>query len=309
MTERDDARQAADRARDFLAGLEDVPDDADEVLFESRVEALRRVVPGAGPQAELRLRLAGPNVRDGFYDAEMEAALADPLRREFAAAAGSKATPQVELGLVGVSSGSVVLHYRPKVVELSDAGAQTGVEVVPADAAIRRVLRLHNLFESQADADEVKAATQGNDGLLRGARDVVHALTRFDLEMSATWWAPSGSPVRSRLTRQGRTYAEGIFSQAEQSEPVQVWGLVSALDVDGLVTVRRSGSRHVVKIDPEEIGQFVLGEEVHMIVQRTAQVDRVGLSGRPAFKFVRMLQRDEDVPLALDESDDSAEDE
>lgn len=307
MTERDDARQAAERAREFLTGLDDVPDDADEVLFESRVEALRRVIPGAGPHAELHLRLAGPNVRDGFYDAEMEAALADPLRREFSAAAGSKVTPQVELGLVGVSSGSVVLHYRPKVVELSDEGTQKGVEVVPADSAIRRVLRLHNLFESRANADEIKAMTRGNDALLRGARDVVHALTKFDLEMSATWWAPSGSPVRSRLTSQGRTYAEGIFSQTERSERVQVWGLVSALDVDGIVTVRRSGSRHVVKIDPEEVGQFTLGEQVHMIVQQTAQVDRVGLKGRPVYEFVRMLQADDDVPLALDDTDDSTD--
>src|SRR5689334_19033279 len=107
MTAADDARQAAERARDFLAGLEDIPDDADDVLFEARVEALRQVAPDAGPHAELRLRLAGPNVRDGFYDAEMEAALADPLRREFASAVGPKSSPQVELGLVGVSSGSV----------------------------------------------------------------------------------------------------------------------------------------------------------------------------------------------------------
>lgn len=307
MTERDDARQAAQRARDFLADLEEVPDDADEVLFESRVEAFRRIAPDGGPQAELRLRLAGPDVRDGFYDADMEAALADPLRREFAAAAGSKTTPQLELGLVGVSSGSVVLHYRPKVMNLSDDGPQAGVGMVPADAAIRRVLRLHNLFESQANPDEVRAVTQGNEGLLRGARDVVHALTRFDLEMTATWWAPSGSPVRSRLSREGRTYAEGIFNQTERSEPVQVWGLVSALDVDGLVTIRRPGGRHVVKIDAEEIGQFMLGEEVHMIVERTAQVDHVGLSSRPAFRFMRMLEQNEDVPLAIDESADSSE--
>lgn len=48
--------------------------------------------------------------------------------------------------------------------------------------------------------------------------------------------------------------------------------------------------------------------EVHMIVQRTAHLDAVGLSGHPAFKFVRMLQHDGDVPLALDESADSVED-
>ena len=62
MTERDDSRRAADRARDFLASLDDVAEDADDVLFESRVEALRRLRPDAGPHAELRLRLAGPDV-------------------------------------------------------------------------------------------------------------------------------------------------------------------------------------------------------------------------------------------------------
>lgn len=98
MTEQDDARAAAERARNFLAGLDAVPDDADEVLFDARVEALRSVMPGAGPHAELRLRLAGPNIRDGFYDSEMESALADPLRREFATTAGTKSSPLVEVG-------------------------------------------------------------------------------------------------------------------------------------------------------------------------------------------------------------------
>lgn len=45
-----------------------------------------------------------------------------------------------------------------------------------------------------------------------------------------------------------------------------------------------------------------------MVVERTAQVDRVGLSGRPVFQFVRMVEQDEDVPLDLDESDDSLND-
>jgi hypothetical protein len=308
MTERSGAGTPDERARAFLASLDDVPDDQDDVLFDARVEALRRVMPDAGPRTELRLRLAGPNVRDGFYDAEMESVLADPLRREFSAAVGAKPSQQVEFGLVGVSAGSVVLHYRPKVLSVSDEGPQSGVEIVPADGAIRRVLRLHDLFESQADAAEIRAATQGNDQFLRGARDVVHALTRFDLEMTASWWSPRGDTIRSRLTRQGRTYAEGIFSQAEDTSQVQVWGLVAALDVDGLVTIRRSGSQHRVKVEPEQVSLFVLGEQVHIVATRTAQVDLVGLSGRPNFEFVRMVEGDETVPLAFDDSGEPVED-
>lgn len=200
-----------------------------------------------------------------------------------------------------------MLHYRPKVVELSDDGPQAGV-VVPTDAAIRRVLNLHNMFEQQADADQIRAVTQNNDGFLRGARDVIRALTRFDLEMTATWWTTSGAPIRSRLTEQGRTYAEGIFSKREQTDPVRVWGIVSALDVVGVVTVRRPpNSQHHVKIEPSHIAEFTLGEPVHMLVERTAQVDRVGLSGRPVFEFIRMLEDNEDVPFELDDLGDSTD--
>lgn len=270
---------ASERAQRFFASTPEPDALIEDVLDDAYFQAARDMDPTLRRVAELRLRLVGPRVRDGIYDPAVEERLAGPLGKELAAA-GDPKMEQTRLGLVGISAGSVVLHYRPMVAELSNEGDQAGLAITPADAAVRRVLRLHDLFEREAPAAEIVRAARENEALLRGARGVVETLRDFDLDLSATWWSPSGDMVRSTLTKRGRDHASVMFAKAERDEPEQVWGLVSALDVDGFVTVRRQTTKTQVRVPREQVAEFALGERVHLLVLRTAHVDQVGLQRR-----------------------------
>ena len=269
----------SERAEAFFESVAEPDELMDDLLDDARYEAARQHDPSLVRATELRLRLVGPGVRDGFYDPAVEERLAGPLGKELAAA-GDPKLEQTRLGLVGISPGSVVLHYRPMIATLADSGPQSGLEITPADMAVRRVLRLHDLFEAGAPAAQIAQATANNDALLRGARGVVDVLRAFELDLSATWWSPSGDSVRSTLTRRGRDHAASIFRQAEQDDFERIWGLVTALDVDGIVTVRRQATKFHIVVERDAVRDFELGERVHLLIKSTAHVDQVGLKRR-----------------------------
>lgn len=267
-----------------------------DVFDDAAYQAASRMDPSLARSSELRLRLVGPSVQDGFYDSDVQDAIAGPLGREVAAAAGPGAGA-ARIGLVGVSSGSVVLHYRPHTPMVVAAEDQAPLEVSSADVAIRRVLSLHNMLEAGRPAAEIANATNKHKDLLRNARAVVEGLDRFGLDLSATWWSPSGQAVRSVLTEKGRTYAQGIFRKDDHEEEVPVSGLVTALDLDGLVTIRQGQLKYPVHVEREDVRLFELGETVHLVLRRVEKVDRVGLKAKQhTYNLVRRLGSESELP-------------
>lgn len=288
-----------ERVRSFFESTPVPEDPIDELIDDLQYQALLDIDPSALRVSELRLRLAGPSIRDGFYDSDVQNALAGPLGKELSAAAGSKHPQQTRLGLVGISPGSVILHYRPSEPVLPAPGGEEGVEIVPADMAVRKVLSLHRMFEDQANPAEIAAFAGTSKALLKGAKGVVEALERFDLELSATWWSPSGEKVRSLLTKRGRDHAVGVFKHQELAERISISGRVSALDEDGIVTVRTPTQKYAVRVEEDAVADFELGETVHLYVRAVAHVDQVGLKGRSDYT---LMWRERD-PDELDLSD------
>lgn len=287
MTELPPARQ---RAIELLAGLDEPEDLLGDVISDAESEVADRFGIADDAPAELQIRLQGERARDGFYDPDVEAELSGPIGKELSAALG-KAKRSTKLGLVNISDGSVVLHYRVQELAAGDEDEERLTELSTADRAVRNVLDLHRLFERQASAAEVGSFASRHNGLLKASRGVVEALAKFDLDMSATWRSPSGERVRSVLSQRGRDYAQGLFQRLDETEPIQVIGKVAVLDIDGAVTIATSGKhRTLIELDPEQVDEFSLGESAAIWADVIVPTDRVGLKGKARHRFLRHIE-------------------
>lgn len=295
-------RPMSRRVRDFFEEAPEPEGSLQEVFDDAEYEAARHLDPSLHRASELRLRLIGPAAQSGWYNSEVQDALAGPLGREVAAAAGPD-NEAARIGLVGVSEGSVVLHYRPQ-TPLIEADNDSGIEVSSADVAIRRVLELHRMFETGRPAAEIAGATKGHHDLLKNARAVVEGLDRFQLDLNATWWPPSGPMVRSLLSERGRTHAQGIFAKQDETDVFAIFGRVTALDIDGVVTVREGQTKYPVQVEAGEVRAFTLGGTVHLRIRSRSKVDRVGLRSRNV--HYELIDRIDVDTLPISGPDDSA---
>jgi hypothetical protein len=140
---------------------------------------------------------------------------------------------------------------------------------------------------------------------VEAARKLTEALDKYDLNMSGKWRSPTGGRVQSKLTETGRNYARGIFKQIDKPDQTVVSGRITALDLDGIVTVQQVSNRKckVHLDDPAGItsGGFVLGEEVSLLVEIIEARDQVGLGGREQLRFIEHVRQE---PLAFPEDNE-----
>lgn len=286
-----DAIGARERGKALLAALDEPDGLLGDVIDDAEAEVAERLGLALKPVVELQIRLQGERAVRGFYDPEVEAELSGPLGKQLSAALG-KARRSTRLGLVQIGEGSVILHYRVMELDVDDAGDESKmVDVGAADTAVREVLRLHRMFESRASAAEVASFGDRHSGLLKAARGVVDALSKFELAMSSTWRSPGGEWVRSVLTESGRTWAQALFQQMDKTEPVPVVGKVAVLDIDGSVTIAVSGkTRFTIAMEPEQVDGFALGEPAAVWAEVTTPQDQVGLKGRAKYRFSHHME-------------------
>lgn len=299
----------AEKAEDVRAFLSELPEpegDVFEVFEEAEDAAARRMQPDLPPFSYLVIKLSGEEVADGGVNHDIANDLLGPIGAEIQAAADRRSA-ESELTLVRITRGSLVLHYRPKNPLASSAPGQVEVEVSPVDQAVRDTFDLHNMLE-RGELPAVIASRFGeNKKLLKTARKLTEALDKHDLDMSGKWRSPTGGRVQSNLTERGRTYAKGIFKQIDKPKETIVTGRITALDLDGIVTVQQVSNRKrkVHLEDPADITSrgFVLGEEVSLRVEVVEAQDQVGLSGREHLKYMEHVHQE---ALTFPEDDERA---
>lgn len=273
---------------DFLDGLPEPEGDIFEVIEEAEYDAARRMDPGLPPFAYLVIRLTGDAVSAGGVNHDVANELLGPISAEIQSAADKNAT-EAEMTLVRISKGSLVLHYQPKQPIASHSDDQADLEISPVDRAIRDTFILHNMLESNEKPAAIAGRFGDNKKFMRAARNLTEALDSLDLNMQGKWRSPTGGRAQSKLTESGRTYARGVFQKIYQPESETVSGRITALDIDGIVTVQQTAKRkrRVHLEDPTLLtaGDFVLGAEVHLLVEKTEARDQVGLSGKERLLF------------------------
>lgn len=281
------------RAARFFEGVPEIEDDLGDAVLDAQFDAAQRIAPSQAASSLLVVRLSGNSIRDGWIDQGMQDAIVSPLMQEVEYAAPSAARDDVRLGLVGVSTGSVLLHYRPRVPNRSAEPGQLAYDVHPADSAVLRISELHDLLEQEASAAFIASAFKEDHALLRQTRKLVEALDENAVNLSTRWWGSNASRRKSVLTRRGQAHGLRLFNAEEKDEVFQVQGMVTGLDISGIVTVTGSGShKHKVDVGPDRMSdsEFTLGARVFMLTKRLQEVDSVGVSqGHARYKFIRHL--------------------
>lgn len=281
---------------DFLDGLSEPEGDIFEVIEEAEYDAARRMNPALPPFAYLVIRLTGDSVSDGGVNHDVANELLGPISAEIQAAADKHAT-EAEMTLVRISKGSLVLHYQPKQPIASHSADQADLELSPVDSAIRDTFTLHNMLENGENPAVIANRFGENKKFMRTARALTEALDDLGLNMQGKWRSPSGGRAQSRLTESGLTYARGVFKRIDRPETEAVSGRITALDIDGIVTVQQTvkRKRRIHLEDPTLLtsGDFVLGAQVHLLVEKTEARDQVGLSGKEYLLFKEHVRQGE----------------
>jgi ATP-dependent 26S proteasome regulatory subunit len=154
------------------------------------------------------------------------------------------------------------------------------------------VSELHDLLESKALAAEIASAFRDDQQVLRQTRKLVEALNRYQVTLSTRWWGPSSARRRSAITKTGREHGMRLFAAAEQDEPMLVSGLVTALELAGVVTVTSdTGQKYRVEVgELVSDSSFALGTRVAVQTMKSQEVDSIGVSqGWAHYRFLRHL--------------------
>ena len=280
-------------------------DEFETAANRNRLAALRALDPSASLEEELTIRLESEQLVQGSLSFDAGSTLMKPLQESVASLVEQG---EVELELVGVSSGSTVLHVRPVVLGESVDHEHTHVGSEPIDATaaeptLRRLLDLLTAAENQADVRPWISAIEPLERLSS-------ALDRFDASMDVTWSGVSGVTRSTRFGVRGRQYVHGLMDTEPRITETPVSGRVTELRESGVVKVKTGGSRkspaYEVRMEPEQLlgMRLALGDTVHFLVRLVQQVDKLDRPRSVEVQFVERLSGYSHDESALgDESD------
>lgn len=255
-------------------------DDVDSEQRSNWLDAVRTWDPGANLNEELVIRLMGESAGQGGLRFAVGDALLKPLQEGVTVSSDK----DVELELVGISSGSTVLHVRP-VTRNSD----TLEEVTQRDDSAVTDEAMNVLLDAVGTLEAREDVTEWTPMLASLSR-LVTALDRFDLSVQMRWLSPSGNVRSSSLTEVGRRYVRDLRKTHERAfQPTRrhVSGQVRELKLPGSAVVKPASSPAItVKFEPGQITEagMQLGEYVHLMVEERGRLTKRG--GRPVVDYV-----------------------
>ncbi|MFJ8993872.1 hypothetical protein ACIRQH_26200 [Streptomyces sp. NPDC102279] len=263
--------------------------DEDTVDSEQRAEwlsSVQRWNPEARLRDELTIRLTGDEAGKGGLRFSVGNALLKPLQDGVTASTDE----DVELELVGISSGSTVLHVRPTIrkthseEEFPDVGAST--EENSAEVAEQAIGVLFDAVKTVEAREDVTEWTP----MLSSLSKLVSALDRFDLAVQLRWFSGDGSVQSSALSETGKQYVRELRrTHAEAFTHVRrnISGRVTELKLAGVAVIKPPASPAVsIKFEPGQITEvpWGLGDEVHLVVEERRRLTRGG--GRTVTEYL-----------------------
>ncbi|MFF2383099.1 hypothetical protein [Streptomyces sp. NPDC058108] len=255
--------------------------DDDTVDSERRAEwlsSVQRWDPEARLRDELTIRLTGDEAGKGGLRFSVGNALLKPLQDGVTASTDE----DVELELVGISSGSTVLHVRPTMrkthAEEELPGNGDSTDSNNAEVAEQAISVLFDAVKTVEAREDVTEWTP----MLSSLSKLVSALDRFDLAVQLRWFSGDGSVQSSALSETGKQYVRELRkTHAEAFTRVQrnISGRVTELKLAGVAVIKPPASPAVsVKFEPGQITEvpWGLGDEVHLVVEERRRLARGG---------------------------------
>jgi hypothetical protein len=281
-----------DRVKRFFSEVPEPPGDVLDVLDDSLYEAARDIDPSLAVRSVARIRLIDETGEGtpGWVSMTVQEKVAANSCKQVAAALGPE-EKAVEVGLIGVRTGSAVLEFapRPETQEPSDDGM---LRLARADDAMRRVIEIDSLFEDEVSGSLIRAKLDGNGTLLRATERLMDGLDDCHMTMAIRWNDSQGNVRRSEVTDRARRHAKAVFTRTPLDGETTVEGYVTALDLAGSAALAaKPGAkkgRTRVTMNPEQAAELAasLGRWVHLRVRRVDQVTDVGLRSRESYRFI-----------------------
>lgn len=225
----------------WLLNAPDEPFDPVDLARRASLEDLRALDPLAHAPSAVDLKLGGRAMESGAVNADV-ATLFGLFQDEVNAASDSDDTRWTTMRIVGSSRGSVILHLEP--LSNEEEPSPDALEIPSGrtfDAALKRVLDLHDNFEEQraVDIKEVKRP------LRAAVRRFVEALDELDATVEASAYTAEGHRRRSALSRNGRQFAVTQFAPVESATVDLIFGELQSVDLTGTIVIKgRGGPRN-----------------------------------------------------------------
>lgn len=308
-TWRDRAREqvGAEVEARFQELLRDEPLTSDELetaMRVNRLTAMQAVEPDARLDEEITIRLISEQIRTGL----LMPGTADPILRNLQKAISASADEDIQLGIVGISSGSTVLHVCP-VYPHGQTGDEPepdddqdddlpGIPVaVPAaesslDAAMHQLLEL---FDAAQNDEPLYAEPE----MLEAFEGLVRTLDKSAIDVDFGWHAGTGTVRTGRLTAEGRQYAQRRMQPQIKRSLRTMRGYVSELSAPsgkGRIRLRTStAGRSGPKIDittDELIGLgLAFGEWVAVEVTVEERIDPLSRRSTTEYTYHALIER------------------
>jgi len=281
------------------------PHDEDTVDSERRaqwLESVRKWNPEARFPEELVIRLTGTEAGKGGLKFSVGNALLKPLQEGVTASTDE----DVELELIGVSSGSTVLHVRPVTHPDDEQGDLPSTEPLgdrpTASHAVGVLLDAVKTIEAREDITEWTP-------MLSSLSKLVSALDRFDLSVHLRWFDPDGSVTSSQLSETGKRYVRELrktHGEAFTRVTRSISGRVTEMKLSGAAVIKPAATPAVtVKFEPGVITEvpWKLGDEVHLVVEERTRLARGGGRTITEYLFLNVHGQEGDFePLDLEVS-------
>ena len=286
--------------------MEDEPltsDEFDTAMRRNQLEALQDVEPSARLEEELTLRLMSEEIPEGL----LLVGTADPILRRLQDIITAAASTKVQLGLVGISRGSTVLHLCPvyaeslRTDEVPEAPASIDVTSTlsseEAGSSVDRAMHdLMRLVEAAESGDDLEASPS----MLKAFEDLVTTLDKSGIDVDLGWHADTGSVRTSKLTSAGRHHIQSRMRPQVRREIKVIRGFVtevSAPSGQGRLTVKssmnqRRGGRKV-EIDRSELIDLGLafGEWIEISVTVEQKIDALTTKRVSKNVFHELIER------------------
>ncbi|MGW4508542.1 hypothetical protein ACWENO_28275 [Streptomyces sp. NPDC004436] len=206
----------------------------------------------------------------------------------------------IELELIGVSSGSTVLHVRPVLRHDSESDQEPAARHDEQNHSAGQAMAV--LFEAMDTVEAREDVTEWTP-MLSSLSRLVSALDRFDLAVQLRWLSDDGSVTSSQLSESGKQYIRELrkthgdaFTRVHRA----IFGRVTEMKLAGIAVIKPPSSPAVtVKFEPGQITEvpLVLGEEAHLIVEERTRLTRGGGRTITEYLFLEMQGRGDEVEV------------
>lgn len=291
------------RMRDLVQEEPLSSDGFDTAMRRNQLQAFQEMDPHANFEEELTLRLMGEEVPKGV----LLVGTADPIVRRLQEVVTRAAATKVQLGLVGISPGSTVLHLCPVYPEAASVNSS---DEMPDTDQRSEVLISEDESESLVDHAMhelirlVEAAETGNSleaspSMLAAFEELVATLDKSGIDVDLGWYSQSGVVRTSRLSSVGRQHTQSRMRPRVRRSIKVIKGYVTELSApsgQGRLVLKSSITNkrgNKVEIETDELIQLGLafGEWIEISVTVEEKTDSLTKRSETKNIFHELLSR------------------